>query len=104
MTQSEYFTEPDEYFRCVFDQENEVISIKLVSEQMVLVNFRKGEDFIDTVPNTNPVIASYVTCLARLKLYTYLEQLQERAFYTDTGKFVLTFLSVCLSLHVFSSL
>jgi hypothetical protein len=88
MTQCEYFTDPAEYFRCVFDQENEVLSIKLVSEDMVMVNYRKQEDFVDTVPNTNPIIASYVTCLARLKLYTYLEQLQERVFYTDTDSVI----------------
>jgi hypothetical protein len=94
MSQCEYFTDPAEYYRCVFDQENEVQSISLVSEEMVVVNYRKVDDFVDTVPNTNPIIASYVTCLARLKLYTYLEQLQERAFYTDTGMFTFC-LSVC---------
>ena len=37
-------------------------------------------DFI----NTN--ISAYVTSQARLKLYTYLERLQERVLYFDTGK------------------
>ena len=34
--------------------------------------------------NTNGTIASYVTTHARLELYTYLEQLKDRALYCDT--------------------
>ena len=38
--------------------------------------------------NTNVIIASYVTTHARLELYSYLEQLKDRALYCDTDSVI----------------
>ena len=38
--------------------------------------------------NINDIIASYVTALARLELYSYLEQLKDRALYCDTDSVI----------------
>ena len=38
--------------------------------------------------NTNVIIASYVTTHAKLELYSYLEQLKDRALYCDTDSVI----------------
>ena len=38
--------------------------------------------------NTNVTIASYVTTHARLELFSYLEQLKDRALYCDTDSVI----------------
>ena len=38
--------------------------------------------------NTNVIISSYVTTHARLELYSYLEQLKDRALYCDTDSVI----------------
>src|SRR3569832_1468289 len=40
--------------------------------------------------NTNPVIATYTTCHARLKLYSYIEKLDKRVLYFDTNSIIYT--------------
>jgi len=46
------------------------------------------DEFLELLKNTNIIIASYVTAQARLKLYSYLEILQERVLYlTQTPSF-----------------
>jgi len=40
--------------------------------------------------NTNPVIAAYTTAHARLKLYSYIEKLNDRVMYFDTDSVVYT--------------
>ncbi|MCP3664717.1 MAG: hypothetical protein GY696_19865 [Gammaproteobacteria bacterium] len=44
------------------------------------------DGFLKPSANTNVVLAAYVTAHARLRLYTYLEKLQDRVLYFDTGK------------------
>ena len=48
----------------------------------------QAEEYVEESANSNPIIASFVTAHARLKLYTYLEGLQERAFYKDTDSVI----------------
>jgi len=51
---------------------------------MVAVNFKTSETFREANPNTSVVIACFVTANARLRLYSYIEKLQERVLYFDT--------------------
>ena len=55
---------------------------------MVEVQWRYKEQFIESSGHTNVVIAAYTTAQARLKLYGYLETLQERALYADTDSVI----------------
>ena len=43
---------------------------------------------METLPITNVVVAAYTTAQARLKLFSYLEPLGERAFYYDTDSII----------------
>jgi hypothetical protein len=53
---------------------------------MVCVQFRKTDEFIEDAANTNVIVASWVTAQARLELYGYLEKLDSRVLYMDTGQ------------------
>ena len=53
-----------------------IIDVHFVSDQMVRIQYDNVGDFIDILPNTNVVIAAFTTCYARLKLYSYLEELE----------------------------
>ena len=48
------------------------------------------ENFVDTNPKPNVVIAAYTTAQARLKLYSYLENLGTRTLYVDTDSVIFT--------------
>ncbi len=39
-----------------------------MNENVLMVGYQLEDDFVDAQPNTNTVIASFVTCYARLKL------------------------------------
>ena len=52
------------------------------------MRWRAKGDFLESLPNTNVVLAAYTTAQARLKLYTLLECLQERVLYFDTDSVV----------------
>ena len=56
------------------------------------MRYQYKEEFVEESGRTNVVIAAYTTCTAqaRLKLYSYLEQLGPRALYADTDSVVYT--------------
>ena len=72
----------------LFDGANVINSVNIVSDNMASVSYSKTDAYVDDLPNTNPIIATWVTAQARLKLYTYLEKLQEKVLYFDTGLIV----------------
>ncbi|KYN11067.1 hypothetical protein ALC57_16785 [Trachymyrmex cornetzi] len=51
----------------------------------IYVSWRLREEAVASSPMTNVVIAANTTALARLKLYDYLEKLDKRVLYYDTG-------------------
>jgi len=60
----------------------------MISDSLVQVVYKKEDDHAEVMQNTNPVIAAYTTAIARLKLYTYIEQLQDRVLYFDTDSVI----------------
>ena len=51
------------------------------NEDVIEVHFN-NDGFVEHNVNTNIIVASFTTALARLKLYTVLEQLDDRVLYT----------------------
>jgi hypothetical protein len=88
MVQTVYFTDPAEYFKLFTDPSNIIHNIQMISENMVIVSYTKEDEFVDVLPNTNTVLAAYVTAHARLKLYSYIENLQDRVLYFDTDSLI----------------
>ena len=81
---TEYFDEPEEFFKVVTDPTNELTGIRFCGEKLAYVNYKKDDEFVDAQSNVNVVIASFVTAQARLRLYEDIEKLQERVLYFDT--------------------
>jgi len=88
MGKVKYFDDPVEFWNFMADSSNEVYGIFDVSDEMICASYKKVDEFIEECSNTNPVIAAYTTCHARLKLYSYLEALQERVLYFDTDSVI----------------
>jgi len=87
MTQQKYVT-PEELYQMFHDETIEMISFEMVGEgdaAQMLLNYRMEEEFVQPLENVNVIIACFVTAHARLRLYSYLETLQSRVLYFDTG-------------------
>ncbi len=96
MEQRKYFTadQSAEFLERVFDDRVEVNCVRLISDVAVECTITAKDDFVDALPNTSEVVAAFVTCWARLKLYDCLDLLQERVHYMDTDRCLAPFLHI----------
>jgi len=60
----------------------------MINEYLISVNFKKELDYVEVMQYSNPIIASFTTAIARLKLYSYIEKLQNRVLYFDTDSII----------------
>ena len=90
MSQVQYVTSQTEFYDLLTSDKQEVEAVSFVNDETVEVRWRYKEDFVESCGRTNVVIAAYTTAQARLKLYSYLEQLGPRALYADTDSIVFT--------------
>lgn len=88
MQHTEIIDEPSQFFDLLSSDEQEVTHVHFINEHRVEMRWRYAHDFQQSSNKTNVVIAAYTTAQARLKLYSYLEQLNERALYCDTDSIV----------------
>ncbi len=91
MVQQKYVS-PEECFKMFYDERVVIMGFKMISENdddesaTMLIRYKMHQAFIEPGRNTNVVLAAYVTAHARLRLYRFLEELQDRVLYFDTGK------------------
>ena len=85
MTKDEFISDPKKFSDLMFNQTNIVESVRVINEEVLLVSYRKEEDFVDVMPYMNKVIAAFTTANCRLRLYEELERLGRRVCYFDTG-------------------
>ena len=81
------YVTPEEWFKMYYDETLDIHSFYMVGKgdtERMVVRFADKREFEKIQPNTNVVLASFVTSHARLRLYSLLEQLQERVLYFDT--------------------
>ena len=70
---------------------NDAYNVKdhlILNENMIALHYKSAEGFVDQNVKTNTIIASFMTALARLKLYSILDQLQDKVLYHDTNSMV----------------
>ncbi|XP_018573827.1 uncharacterized protein LOC108912895 [Anoplophora glabripennis] len=79
---------PDEFFSMLTNPSIYVNSVLPINEDSLVVNWEHIDEAADMLSTVNVVIASYITTQARLKLYSYLEQLGERVLYYDTDSVI----------------
>jgi hypothetical protein len=87
--------DPQELSRFLATPGIEVTNILFATDEVVWVTWKcaEEEENMPVLRHTNEVIGAYVTTGARLKLYSYLDALKERAIYGDTD-FVFIYRSV----------
>ena len=83
-----YISEPQTYIKMMTDNSIEVSDVIEINDETIALRWTTKDDFVEALPNTNIVLAAYTTAHARLKLYTLLEQLQDRVLYMDTDSVV----------------
>ena len=88
ITQVDLVDDPSIYFDKLTSDREEVTTVNFVSEDMVEMRWKYKDDFVESSGKTNVIIAAYTTAQARLKLFSYLDQLGERALYADTDSVI----------------
>lgn len=88
LPQTVYFHEPEKFYSLITDPQNIVKSVNFPSEYVAQVHYVKGDEFVESLQNTNVVVAAFTTCWARLELYRYLEKLQKNVLYFDTDSII----------------
>jgi hypothetical protein len=89
MMQQKYVT-PEEFFEMFHDETIKMYNWEMVAtgdddeDATMLLRYKKKDEFAQPLANTNVVLAAYVTAHARLRLYKFLEELQDRVLYFDT--------------------
>ena len=78
----------DELLKYFRDSEIEVQDLIVHNEHSIELHYTQAAGFVDQNLNTNIVLASFTTALARLKLYSVLEKVGDRALYMDTDSIV----------------
>ena len=81
-------TEPQRYFDLLTSDEFEVSNARIVSDNMVEVQYKSVGDFEEPNSKANVVVAAFTTAYARLKLYDLLDMLQEHVLYYDTDSVI----------------
>ena len=82
-----YTRSPAAFHRLLDDPTLDIADFVHISEHLDRVLIRKKEAFAKTPPTNNIPVAAFVTSLARLHLYTYLEAVEEcggTRLYCDT--------------------
>ena len=80
--------EPQTLFEHFLNPSKCVNQITPINENFISVNWEYLEEIDETLPFVNVCIAAYTTTQARLKLYEYLEKLEERVLYYDTDSII----------------
>ena len=89
--QTKIVKDPQTYFNILTNPLLEITDVLPVNENVFLIGFVEKEDSYEPLPTVNVAIAAFVTAQARLKLYSYLENLGERALYYDTDSIIYSF-------------
>ena len=84
-----YTTDVLDYVKLMHDPHVEIQDVVYANEESVAVYSKvKGKEMDPGSAHTNCVLAAYTTANARLRLYTEMEHLGQRALYTDTDSVI----------------
>ena len=90
MQQVDIIDNPKMYFDKLTSDREDVTAVNFISDETVEMRWKYKEEFVESSTKTNVIIAAYTTSQARLKLYSYLEQLGSRAMYADKDSVIFT--------------
>ncbi|XP_078030208.1 uncharacterized protein LOC144458258 [Epinephelus lanceolatus] len=85
LNQTVLVREPEEFFSYMFSEKHKVKYFFFLNETTALIQWCHGNLYIAPPNKTDNVfIAAFTTAYGRLKLYDYLQQMQNRVLYLDT--------------------
>ena len=84
----EFFTKSEQLTKLLLDQTKEIIDFRAIGESFLHIEYANTNDFIEDEGPTNIFIAAFTTSHARLKLYSFLEMVGDRALYCDTDSVI----------------
>jgi len=88
-TMTKMITEPKELHGFLPTLGIEVLNLAFFSNDVVWISWKYGvEEDVPILRYTNDVIGVYVTAVARIRLYRYLDRLRENALYCDTDSVI----------------
>jgi len=79
---------PHEFYNIYYDPTKEVSCIRICSDDILEMVYTHVKENITPSNKTNIFVAAFTTCHARLKLYSYLDRLQQQVLYYDTDSVV----------------
>ena len=90
LKQSQFFheTEVDAFFRVLSDPTKDVQDFHIVANDTIQVEWTYKKDCQPEDNKTNIYLATFTTCLARLKLYSILEKIDRKVLYYDTDSVI----------------
>ena len=83
-TQTEYVTEPKDFYKILLNDTNEDINIQFLTKDMVQMQYNLKNQFVDNYNNTNIFVAAFTTSHAREMLYGVLDKLGDQVLGYDT--------------------
>ena len=83
-TQTEYVTEPKDFYKILLNDANEDINIQFLTKEMVQMQYNLKNQFVDNYNNTNIFVAAFTTSHARELLYGVLDKLGNQVLGYDT--------------------
>lgn len=93
MNQNAYFTSDQENqcIQCITDPNKQLINVKVLTQDVVLVTWRnKHEDIVEHV-NGNVILACFVTCYGRIRLYEEMFKIGKNLLYVDTDSLLYSY-------------
>ncbi|XP_074109281.1 uncharacterized protein LOC141534036 [Cotesia typhae] len=88
MTEKSIVKNYNELIDLAFNPEVEVTSLLPVNDETVFVSWQNNSECYSPSDRANVVIAAFTTAQARLKLYNYLDVLNEKVLYYDTDSVI----------------
>ena len=88
MGSTEYVTDPARFYELLLDDKLTDMNVEILTDEMVQVNYKHKDMFVEDTYNTNIYVAAYTTINARLRLYAMLEKLGTAVLYCDTDSVI----------------
>jgi hypothetical protein len=88
LPKTKIINQPSDFFSMFTNPALNINGTLIVNEKTVVVNYEYTDEAYDPLHTVNVAIAAFVTAQARLKLYSYLEQLTNRVLYYDTDSII----------------
>ncbi|GAV09635.1 hypothetical protein RvY_19139 [Ramazzottius varieornatus] len=83
-----FIKDPHKFHEFLNSTQYNVTSFDLINEDVLQLSYTLQEEFVETNPKTNVVLAAFTTAHARLHLLQYLEMCGRRTLYFDTDSII----------------